>query len=113
MTQHILCRPTTRPATADPTPARPGRYPWTTVRDLLIGGLITLTVTAIVQILVVPRVHQQNQRLERWEKDILELRAIVMERVPRALANLFYSGYGPLIIYGARQEGVEFAPEKS
>ena len=52
--------------------------------NLLLGGLITLAVTALVQILIIPSVQQRNRRMERWEDDLNELNNILREEIPPA-----------------------------
>jgi hypothetical protein len=52
--------------------------------NLLLGGLITLAVTALVQVIVIPRVQQRNRRIERWEDDLIELANIINEEMPPA-----------------------------
>src|SRR5687767_10334618 len=47
--------------------------PYLELVQLFIGGMITLTVTAIVQIFVIPMVQRRTRRLERWEEDLVEL----------------------------------------
>ena len=41
--------------------------------QILLGGLITLVVTVIVQIIVIPLVQRRTRRLERWEDALIEL----------------------------------------
>src|SRR5438128_1545755 len=41
--------------------------------SVLLGGLITLAVTALVQILIIPWVQTRTRRRDRWEKDVIEL----------------------------------------
>jgi len=52
--------------------------------QLLLGGLITLAVTAVVQIFVIPWVQHRNRRRERWENDILELHSLLKDEMPHA-----------------------------
>ncbi|MEU4237917.1 hypothetical protein [Actinoplanes sp. NPDC026619] len=52
--------------------------------NLLLGGLITLAVTALVQIMIIPWVQQRNRRMERWEDDLNELTNILREEIPPA-----------------------------
>jgi K+ transporter len=49
--------------------------------QLLLGGLITLAVTAIVQILVIPWVQVRNRRRERWERDVIELHTLLEQEM--------------------------------
>ncbi|QGN47946.1 hypothetical protein GKC29_14540 [Micromonospora sp. WMMC415] len=51
---------------------------------VLVGGLVTLAVTCVVQILVVPWVQGRGRRRERWEKDVTELLVVFEEEVPAA-----------------------------
>lgn len=52
------------------------------VQSVLLGGLITLAVTAVVQIFVIPWVQRRTRGLERWEKDVIELVTVVNEEWP-------------------------------
>jgi hypothetical protein len=52
--------------------------------SLLFGGLITLVVTALVQIIIIPLVQRRNRRLERWEKDMVELDELLHSELPAA-----------------------------
>ena len=52
------------------------------MQNVLIGGLITLAVTAMVQILIIPWVQRRTRRLERWEDDVIELAALFEEQMP-------------------------------
>jgi hypothetical protein len=56
------------------------------VRQLLLGGLITLAGTAIVQILIIPWVQTRNRRRERWEHDVIELETLLHDELPDAIA---------------------------
>src|SRR5690242_15085616 len=56
--------------------------------NVLIGGMITLIVTALVQIFVIPWVQRRTRALERWEKDVVELMSLVNEQMNDALSKL-------------------------
>jgi hypothetical protein len=47
------------------------------VQSLLIGGLITLIGTILVQILIIPSVQRRTRKRERWERDITELQTLM------------------------------------
>ena len=76
----------------------PGRTGWTgrlpaggvaygeRVGQLLLGGLITLAGTAIVQIFIIPWVQTRNRRRERWEGDVIELETLLHDELPDAIA---------------------------
>jgi hypothetical protein len=55
--------------------------------QLLIGGLITLAVTAVVQILIIPAVQRRTRALDRWEKDVIELMTLINEDLDDKLAE--------------------------
>jgi len=58
------------------------------VLSVLIGGLITLVVTLLVQILVVPCVQRRTRKRERWERDITELQTLLEVEFPRNVRAL-------------------------
>jgi hypothetical protein len=66
--------------------------------NLLLGGLITLAVTAVVQILIIPWVQRRNRRIERWEKDVIELVNLLEVGLPTALRSARHSATGPLSV---------------
>jgi hypothetical protein len=45
--------------------------------SVLLGGVITLIVTALVQIFLIPWVQRRTRAIERWEKDIDKLLDLV------------------------------------
>jgi hypothetical protein len=63
------------------------------VQNLVLGGLITLVVTTIVQLFVIPRVQRGTRGLERWEGQVIDLRAVLEEEMPRTLNNLRSARY--------------------
>jgi len=52
------------------------------VGQLLLGSLITLAITAVVQIFIIPRVLTRDRRRERWERDVIELHALLRDELP-------------------------------
>ena len=54
---------------------------------VLLGGLITLAVTALVQIVIIPWVQARTRRRERWEKDVIELQTQLSFDLPGALGE--------------------------
>lgn len=56
--------------------------------NVLIGGMITLLVTAIVQVFVIPWVQHRTRERERWEKDVIHLMALVNEELTEKLVPL-------------------------
>lgn len=59
---------------------------------MLLGGLITLAVTALVQIVIIPWVQVHTRRRERWEKDVIELDTLLRWEFPRLLADAKWRG---------------------
>ena len=57
---------------------------------LLLGGLITLAVTAVVQILIIPWVQRRNRIRERWEKDVIELLTLFEEELGEPVSRVRY-----------------------
>lgn len=70
---------------------------------VLIGGGITLLGTFLVQVFVIPRVQAGTRRIERWEKDVVQLMAILDEELPRVLKGYKFAGSLPLFMEGFRQ----------
>jgi hypothetical protein len=58
--------------------------------SLLLGGLITLAVTAVVQILIIPWVQRRNRIRERWEKDVIELLTLLDEELGEPVSRVRY-----------------------
>ena len=58
--------------------------------SLLLGGLITLAVTAVVQILIIPWVQRRNRIRERWERDVIELLTLLDEELGEPVSRLRY-----------------------
>jgi hypothetical protein len=50
--------------------------------DVLIGGAVTLAVTLVVQVFVIPRVQAWNRWLERWELDVVALATLLDDELP-------------------------------
>lgn len=67
---------------------------------VVIGGLVTLSTTFVVQVFVIPWVQGRTRRRERWENDVLELSALLEEELPRALNGYKVTSYP---IYGMKQ----------
>lgn len=49
--------------------------------NVLLGGAITLVVTLLVQIFVVPWVTRRNRRLDEWENDVLRLGGLLAQQI--------------------------------
>jgi hypothetical protein len=47
----------------------------------VLGGLIALAVTAVIQSLIIPWVQRRNRRRERWEEDVIEISALIGEQI--------------------------------
>jgi len=58
------------------------------VRNVLIGGLITLVVTLLVQVFVIPRVQRRTRKRERWENEVGELVNLIEVDIPTHLQTL-------------------------
>ena len=56
------------------------------MRQLLLGGLITLAGTALVQIFIIPWVQTRNRRRERWERDVIDLETLLHDELPQVIA---------------------------
>lgn len=56
--------------------------------EVLLGGIVTLVVTFVVQVVVVPRVQAHTRFRQRWEDDVVELRTLVEDELPEALKEL-------------------------
>jgi hypothetical protein len=81
--------------------------------NLILGGLITLAGTCIVQILVIPWVQGRNRRRERWENNVTEMVTLLEEELPRALEHLRSETYKLRLV---RVHEAEFAvshPDKT
>jgi transcriptional regulator of heat shock response len=61
--------------------------------ELIAGGLVTLTVTFLVQVFVIPHVQARIRNRERWESDVIDLHTLVEEEIPRSNAALHSAGY--------------------
>lgn len=77
--------------------------------SLLFGGLITLAVTAFVQITIIPRVQQRNRRIERWEEDVVELDQLLNEEIPTILGRATEATYR---LYAAHHGETPSGPER-
>jgi hypothetical protein len=53
--------------------------------QILLGGLITLAGTALIQMLIIPWVQRRTRHLERWERDVIELLGLINEELPSRL----------------------------
>jgi hypothetical protein len=73
--------------------------------QLVIGGLITLTVTALVQILVIPWVQSRTRRRERWEENVTALEAILHDEYPGAIQEAYHAALYVLLHESDRREG--------
>ncbi|GAA2611415.1 hypothetical protein GCM10010399_47830 [Dactylosporangium fulvum] len=74
------------------------------ILPVLLGGLITLVGTFLVQLYVVPRVQARTRRLERWEKDVIELVALIEEQLPLAVEAYHMASLGPRIARQRRND---------
>lgn len=70
--------------------------------DALIGGLVTLVVTFLVQVFVIPSVQARTRNRERWENDVIELRTLIHEELPQAHRELGFAGGSVSIFEGYR-----------
>ena len=52
--------------------------------ELVLGGLIALIGSVIVQAFVIPRVNSRNRTLDRWEQDVLVLGELASSELPAA-----------------------------
>jgi hypothetical protein len=55
------------------------------VGQLLLGGLITLAATAVVQIFLTPWAQSRDRRRERWERDVIELETLLQDELPNLI----------------------------
>ncbi|HET8684093.1 MAG TPA: hypothetical protein VFM54_19805, partial [Micromonosporaceae bacterium] len=58
------------------------------MRNVLVGGLITLIGTILVQILIIPSVQRRTRKRERWERDITELQTLMEADFPKHFRTL-------------------------
>lgn len=58
------------------------------VEKVLLGGLITLAITALFQIFVNPWMLRRTRRIERWEDNVADLITLVNEEWPEKLSML-------------------------
>jgi hypothetical protein len=65
------------------------------MKNVLIGGFITLAGTCLVQILVIPWVQARSRRRERWEKDVGDLLRLIECTLPRAVRRLDLAALEP------------------
>jgi hypothetical protein len=56
--------------------------------NVLLGGLVTLAVTAVVQIFLTPWVQRRGRVIERWEREVKDLVNLLEEELPPALRRL-------------------------
>ncbi|WP_406051306.1 hypothetical protein [Kribbella sp. NBC_00889] len=54
---------------------------------VLVGAVLTLTATVLVQVVVVPWVQARTCRVERWETSVVELVSLLEEELPRAVSD--------------------------
>lgn len=55
--------------------------------SLLLGSVLTLLATVLVQAFLVPWVQARTRRIERWETSVIELSILMEEALPRAVAE--------------------------
>jgi hypothetical protein len=55
---------------------------------LVLGAVLTLISTFLVQSVVVPWTQARTRRRERWEKDVYELANLLEEQLPRLMSRL-------------------------
>jgi len=60
---------------------------------VILGAILTLAGTLIVQILAVPPIQARTRQRERWEDDVIELRAILEESLPNAIERFRHNLY--------------------
>jgi hypothetical protein len=60
--------------------------------QVLLGGLITLAITAVVQIVIIPWVQRRSRARERWEKDVLEMESLLQDELPSVLRAMGEAG---------------------
>jgi hypothetical protein len=58
---------------------------------VLLGGLIALVASLIVQAFVVPRVTRRTRAIDRWEQDVLLLGSLVSDQLSVASAKAFHA----------------------
>jgi len=63
-----------------------------TLGPLLLGGLITLLGTVIVQVFVIPTVQRRMKRVERWQSRYDELTTFVEDDLGRAVERMDQAG---------------------
>lgn len=61
--------------------------------EVILGGVVTLAATFLIQVFVIPQVQARIRNRERWETDIIELLALVEEEIPRAHSLMRSGGY--------------------
>ncbi|MEV0898366.1 hypothetical protein [Actinoplanes sp. NPDC049802] len=81
--------------------------------NVLLGGLITLAVTALVQILIIPWVQRRTRRLERWEKDMVELATLLHEELPQAVSDAYQTAVLHFSVKDSELHEEEFRKEMS
>jgi hypothetical protein len=58
---------------------------------VLLGALIALIGSVIVQALVIPRVNRRTRAIDRWEQDVLLLGSLVSDQLSVASAEAFHA----------------------
>jgi hypothetical protein len=58
---------------------------------VLLGALIALIGSVIVQALVIPRVNRRTRAIDRWEQDVLLLGSLVSDQLSVARAEAFHA----------------------
>lgn len=71
--------------------------------EILLGGLITLAVTFVTQVFVVPRVQASSRLLQRWEEDVRGLRTLLEDELPEAIRELRRTGESLLFLLELRK----------
>lgn len=59
--------------------------------EVFVGGMITLVVALLVQVVVIPRVQARTRNRERWENDVIELRTLINDELPEATQELEFA----------------------
>jgi hypothetical protein len=73
--------------------------------SLLLGGLITLATTAVVQILIIPWVQRRSRLRERWEADVIKLTTLLKDKLPTSVEVFWLASDGYREKYAAVRSG--------
>ncbi len=65
--------------------------PYSAAMEFVIGGLIALVGSVIVQAFVIPRVNRRTRAIDRWEQDVLLLGSLVSDQLSVASAEAFHA----------------------